>query len=645
MTRPGKALLIGLDSAVPGRWRGYAEAGLLPVGKRLLDEGRLAARCLPALPTLTTTNWATIATGAWPGTHGVTDFNPHRPGDVPDASPQGFDARDVKAEFIWEAAARGGRDSIVVNWPGSWPPREAPSAGSGGTGGGAGQPPHMGRVVIVGGAGIELDEWRIGLGDKDRLVALASEQRFSTEDEPGGYRVVLPQGGQPFELPFAFRDGYSRVDSRLGLVCRVVGGVQGPLARFSLPGAREALAELAAGEWSQRLTLPFQVDGSTVTGAFRLKLLALEPGAGLFRLYVSDICRLGWLEHPPGALGDTLRFRGLPTPGGGWDSLGAGLIEPETFVELSSMATTWLSDACCALMEEHSFDLFCAHFHAIDSFYHLCSGRLDVRLTPDEAERRRYQAAEVAVYRELDRALGRLIAAVAEPALVVLVSDHGATPAGPPVPLQRILRDAGLLCTRGPSPSARSTEAPGAEVIDWSKTRAVPQGSCYVRINLEGRDPEGVVAPADAARVRDEVIEAMRAYRDLEAGVNPFTLLIPGEDAAPLGLFGDGIGDVVYAVLPEFSDEHGQILPQAVREEGSWGMPALCLFSGVGAASGPDLEGDISLTDVAPTLCRALGLPRPLQCDGVERAGLLSSPVPTTGDAPHGPPGARYGVK
>ena len=327
MTQPSRALLIGLDSAVPGRWRKYAEAGLLPVGQRLLAEGCFAARCLPALPTLTTTNWATIATGSWPGTHGVTDFNPHRPGDIPDSSPQGFDARAVRAEFIWEAAARAGRDSIVVNWPGSWPPRDAPDGGAGKT---ATRPPRAadapapGRVIMVGGAGIELNEWRIGLSGKARLVALAAEQRFSTQDEPGAAHVTLPPDGRPFELPFRFRESYDAVRPGLSLRCRVLAGPAGPVARFSLPGRAEALAELAEGEWSERLTLPFEVNGSTTAGAFRLKLLALDPAAGLFRLYVTDICRLGWLEHPSGVLGDTAGFAGLPTPGVGWDSLGSG---------------------------------------------------------------------------------------------------------------------------------------------------------------------------------------------------------------------------------------------------------------------------------------------------------------------------------
>jgi len=82
LRRFDKALLIGLDCAVPGRWRKYAEAGLLPVGQRLLADGCLAAECLPAMPTLTTTNWATIATGAWPGTHGITGLSSERWPDV-----------------------------------------------------------------------------------------------------------------------------------------------------------------------------------------------------------------------------------------------------------------------------------------------------------------------------------------------------------------------------------------------------------------------------------------------------------------------------------------------------------------------------------------------------------------------------------
>ncbi len=83
-----------------------------------------------------------------------------------------------------------------------------------------------------------------------------------------------------------------------------------------------------------------------------------------------------------------------------------------------------------------------------------------------------------------------------------------------------------------------------------------------------------------------------------------------------LGLFGDGVGDVVYAVHPEYCEAHGQMLPQATREPGAWGMPALCLFSGAGVRAGHIVEAPAALTDVAPTICQALGIPAPSNADG-----------------------------
>jgi predicted AlkP superfamily phosphohydrolase/phosphomutase len=619
--RSERALLIGLDSAVPGRWRRLAEAGALPVGQRLLAEGAFAAECLPTFPTLTTTNWATIATGALPGTHGITDFNPHRPGDLVGDSPQGFDARDVTAEFVWETAVRSGLDTVVVNWPGSWPPRDAPVATPAGASSPAGEV-SPGLLTLVGGAGIELNEWRIGLPGMQRRVALASEQRFSTRDEPGSALVALPSAGGPFEIPLAFGDAYGPVGSEVTLLARVVARDGGPAVRFGLPGSGEdlALAELAAGEWSERLELPLAVHGETVPGLFRLKLQDLDPASGLFRLYITDICRRTWLERPAGVVGDTSGFAGLPTPGVGWDSLGLGCIDLDTFVELTGMATAWLGDVCAALLAEHPWRLFCVHLHAIDSFYHLCSAKLDERLTPDPAERRRYEAAECSIYRQLDDAISRMLETAGSSALTVLVSDHGAKPAGERVPLRRILAEAGLLAER---PGGGGAGSSGPKDTDWEQTVAAPQGSCYVRVNLAGRDPRGVVPPVGFEDVRLRAIRAMVGYRDARTGTCPFSLVVPSEEAVDLGLYGDGVGDIVYAVHEEFADEHGQILPQATREEGAWGMRSLCLFSGPGIRSGHTLEEPFSLIDVAPTVCDALGISPPLQADGRSLLNLL----------------------
>ena len=483
----------------------------------------------------------------------------------------------------------------------------------------------------MGGAGIELNEWRIGLPGMERRVALASEQRFSTRAEPGATGVTLPPAGQTFDLRFTFRDAYDEVRSDVTLVCRVVARGDGPAVQFSLPGAAAPLAALAGGEWSERLELPLSVDGRTIPGLLRLKLQDLDPGNGLLRLYVTDICRRTWLERPAGVLGDTARFTGLPTPGVGWDSLGLGCIDIDTFVELTSMATAWLADVCATLLREQPWRLFCVHFHAIDSFYHLCSAKLDERATPDRAERRRYEAAEVAIYRQLDEAVGRLLAAANTPAntpaLVALVSDHGAKPAGARVPLRDILAGAGLLATGGDG---------GGDLagIAWERTLAAPQGSCYVRVNLAGREPQGVVPAIGFEDVRVRAMRAMLDYRDPATGLCPFSLVVPKEEARVLGLHGDGVGDIVYAVREEFADEHGQMLPEDTRAVGDWGMRCLCLFSGAGIRPGSIVEDPFTLMDVAPTVCDALGVSQPLQADGTSVLRLISDRPAVSAERP-----------
>ena len=607
--RPGKAVLIGIDSAVLPRWRRYAEAGLLPVGRRLLEEGCLAAQCLPPMPTLTTTNWATIATGAWPGTHGIVDFNPRRPGDGFEDSPQGFDARMLRAETVWDAAARGGRRALVVNYPGSWPPLR-PGGREDVAGPSAARP---GGVVLIGGAGIELNEWRLGLPGKGHVVSIAAEQRFSSLDEPLATRVGAPLPGAPFLCRFTYRDAYEPVETEFALECTVsdVGGR--PTASFTVSGEDEPVAVLAEGEWSETIRRPFRVGGAEVTGGFRFKLLELEPGpAGRFRLYASDLCRFGWLEDPAGALGDTSGFAGLPCPGVGWDSLQRGCIGLDTFLELTGMATEWLADACVASLQRHEWDLFCTHFHAADSFYHLLSPKLDPAQTPDAAERERHEAGELAVYRAIDTAIGRILEAVDEPAFVVLVSDHGEKPATRMVPLPAVLEAAGLLARRGDG------------AIDYGRSEAAPHGACYVSLNLKGREPEGVVAPPDAPAVRERVIAALQEYRDPETGLCPFSLVLRKEDARILGLYGDGVGDVVYAVREEFSDDHGQVLGTGEAAGGS--LRSLLVFAGAGARRDAVVERPVSLTDVVPTLCHAAGLPLPRDAEGAVIHQALAEP-------------------
>jgi predicted AlkP superfamily phosphohydrolase/phosphomutase len=91
---------------------------------------------------------------------------------------------------------------------------------------------------------------------------------------------------------------------------------------------------------------------------------------------------------------------------------------------------------------------------------------------------------------------------------------------GPALPLRRIVAGAGLL-------AAEDRGGRDLAGIDWQHTVAAPKGSCYVRPNLKGREPHGIVAPDAVEEVGDRVVRALLDFRDPATGVCPFSLVMP----------------------------------------------------------------------------------------------------------------------
>jgi predicted AlkP superfamily phosphohydrolase/phosphomutase len=53
--------------------------------------------------------------------------------------------------------------------------------------------------------------------------------------------------------------------------------------------------------------------------------------------------------------------------------------------------------------------------------------------------------------------------------------------------------------------------------VDWTKTRAftVPSGNCsYIRLNLTGRERDGIVGPEEADKLMDQIASGLRTFRD-----------------------------------------------------------------------------------------------------------------------------------
>ena len=119
-----KLFVLGIDGMDPRLTVKYVKKGLMPNTKKLIERGacREDLVMLGGHPTVTPPMWTTLATGAYPCTHGITAFS--RPSDtVPGAFVYNLDSRNCKAEPLWNVTAEAGLKTLVFHWPGSsWPP-------------------------------------------------------------------------------------------------------------------------------------------------------------------------------------------------------------------------------------------------------------------------------------------------------------------------------------------------------------------------------------------------------------------------------------------------------------------------------------------------------------------------------------------
>ena len=119
-----KVVLLGIDGMDPTFSRRMIDEGKMPNLKKLVEKGaaRHDLRMLGANPTITPPMWTTLATGAWPMTHGVEDFNIGMKGEL-DVNFAGIYSKYVHAEQLWNVTAESGKKTLVWHWPGgAWPP-------------------------------------------------------------------------------------------------------------------------------------------------------------------------------------------------------------------------------------------------------------------------------------------------------------------------------------------------------------------------------------------------------------------------------------------------------------------------------------------------------------------------------------------
>lgn len=119
-----KLMVLGIDGMDPRFTKRLLDEGKLPNIKKLVEAGscREDLMLLGANPTITPPLWATLATGCYPMTHGITDYSISAE-DAKEVSLGAFSSRFLKAEPIFNVTAKAGLNTLVFHWPGgSFPP-------------------------------------------------------------------------------------------------------------------------------------------------------------------------------------------------------------------------------------------------------------------------------------------------------------------------------------------------------------------------------------------------------------------------------------------------------------------------------------------------------------------------------------------
>jgi predicted AlkP superfamily phosphohydrolase/phosphomutase len=619
-----KAIIVGFDGASMELVSHMVEQGHMPNVGKLMAQG-VHREMLGVFPTLTPPGWTTLTTGAWPGTHGVVDFNIRTLGAPLDETTWGINTALCQAEYLWNTAERCGKIPILVKWEMSWPPTINHAISRGiqveGTGPGVSNHAQIAGYHLFCTRGYR--GYSIG-GEKDtESVDPSALQEGDMVDwvetrSAQGWRNLPASELPPLEVKLVIRPlARGRGDMQRGQqgtprpyygLIVATGGGEGYDRLLVAPerDASRALATLVAGEWSDRWRDAFEIDGEPVEGTVCCKLVRLSPDAQSFELFFPQIWPITGYTHPEDIAQELYDHVGPFLQNPARDAM--GLIDDDTYFEVLDWHLDALTGAATYLMEHYDWDLLFTETHASDYGNHFYLRLADpVSGAEPEVQERAYRGL-VRTYQAMDRWVGGLMARMDEDTVFAIVSDHGGTPDKyRRVAIEEPLVAAGLLVYR-------QDEATGRRVVDWSRTRAAPVGLGNVYLNLKGREPTGIVEPDEYERAQRAVIDAILDYRDEATGERPFVLALTRRDAEMLDKWGELIGDVVYALRAEYDGAHGYHMPTSRLGIGA--QHAVCILCGPGIVKGVHLEGQVRQVDVAPTISYLLGIDVPRNAEG-----------------------------
>lgn len=659
-TMTDKVLILGVDGMDPRVAKHFMDEGKMPNLKKYVEMGaaRENLQLLGAHPTVTPPMWTTLATGAYPMTHGITDYH-NQSKESLDTVVYSFDSRLCKAEQLWNVTAEAGKKTLVFHWPGSsWPPTsDSPNLhvvdgltpGAIGMAGGLTDnesvlvaSEQFKKVTVVknmravaAGTGCVIDDLELEDGDNDLEKAAMSHELVNiqmnyndgdeaTEEIPLDFINTpiksaegwanAPAGAKEFVI----LENNSLVRHPV-LVLQNEDGVYDHIEIYEKKTQQKLLLSLKVGEVTNNYYTPaFRGDESCTVNRV-LSLFHMAPDGSTVKIYLGRGMIMGFNSfcHPLSLYDQIVEgagyVPGMPTLGGAKAELIEGALLP-----VWENYTKWQNKAMKTLIDQNRYDVIFSHVHNVDICAHVFYRLSIYRKGNPDIEVEKYPGFMERLYVDVDRYLGEFMEYLNKGYTIFIVSDHGGViPFEERPPLIGDPLGVNAMVMRELGYTALKTDEEGnlLKEIDWEHTQALATRASYIWINLKGRNPHGIVEPRDKYALEGKIIDDLYNYRDPATGKRVISLALRRKEAVHFGLDSDECGDIIYFIDEGFNRVHGDSIS---TNEGPLHTSVSPIFvaCGKGIKSGYTCERIIRQVDVAPTVASLLSVRMPAQCEG-----------------------------
>ena len=627
MAKASKVAVLGVDAMDPRLTRKYIDMGIMPNTKKILEAG--AARedlvLLGALPTVTPPQWTTLATGAYPSTHGITAF--YRQGGDLDMVNLNFDSTKCHAEQMWNVTAEAGKKTLVWHWPGSaWPPSsdsENLHVVDGTSPGGVNMSSAQvdGEFIVMASDKNETIEYRsgamtdakvpcvvTGLGDdkpKQKSGGMASLMQRKMED---GFRlyIVNPnkdgQGGSnaipadsafssikpaekwAAEIPADAKEFVVLLSGGLirrpALILKGEDGKYDHIAIYKNKKQAEPMVVMKNREYVRDIVDDCMKGDDLIKATRDMRVLEIAEDGSKVKMWVSASMNIeaDMMWHPRALYKEIVDNVGYPSP---CSTLGFGDFELiyDCMHQCWEHVADFQADSLNYLMENNDYEVIFSHFHAPDLQKHMFIRDLAKGTENTTAEQ--YEFIMQEIYRQTDRYLGKFVHFLDKGWTLMVVSDHaqvcpkyGLRGLGDTGCNIQIMEELGYT-VREVNPETGKKK----RRMDWTKTTAVANREMHIYLNIKGRNQhtvkdadgneviiDGLIDPADQYEWEEKIITDLYNIKDKETGKRIIAWALRNKDAIALGLGGPDSGDIIYCMAEGYEHDHDDSMATALGE-------------------------------------------------------------------------------